>query len=483
VRDYLQTAKDSAESLLALLNQILDFSRIESGKIALESILFRLRTVLEQIRKSFSGRAQEKGLTLACELSEEVPDRLRGDPLRLRQILVNLVGNAIKFTERGGGTERVALESEGPEECRLEFVISDTGIGLAPEDQERIFAPFVQADSSTTRHYGGTGLGLAITSNLVGLMGGRMWVESALGRGSHFHFTTCFEKAQGVPEMPADGEEARGEDVREPRPRRPLNILLAEDNPANQKVALYLLRKQGHVVQVAANGEEAMELLRQHDFDLILMDVQMPVMDGFRATAAIRALDDPRKARLPVVAMTAPATKGAEARCLAAGMDGYVSKPINALQLLALAEKLTCPAASPSPAPEKDPHDAVPIEVFDLHQAMERCFGDRAFFEQMAGYFLCEWEKAIHDMKTARDRHDASSLDHLAHRLRGTLVYLGAQPAANAAHKVEELSRANDLVAAERGIDQLEQQVVLLKTALAPHCHAYGKAPSSSPTA
>ena len=346
VRDHLQTAKHSADALLALLNQILDFSRIESGKIILESVPFSLRTVVEETRKTFSLRAVEKGLTLACEFSADVPDRLVGDPLRVWQVLVNLIGNAIKFTAHGGITVRASVHAEGPQNCLLEFVVSDTGVGISAADQQRIFAPFVQADSSTARNYGGTGLGLAIACNLVGVMGGRMWVESEPGRGSHFHFTARFDKSPDVADAPTAGIATGNGHDRTPRPSRSLKVLLAEDNPANQKVALYFLGKFGHAVQVAPNGQDAIGLLQQDDFDIVLMDVQMPIMDGFEATAAIRSLEDSRKAQVPIVAMTAHATKGDEDRCLAAGMDAYVSKPINAQKLMELAEKLTSPAES-----------------------------------------------------------------------------------------------------------------------------------------
>ncbi len=341
VRDYLRTTKASTGSLLALVNQILDFSKIESGKIVLESIPFSLRTMVEETRKLLSPRVTEKGLTLACQFADDVPDRLMGDPLRLGQIFVNLIGNATKFTERGEIDVRATVRSENPQECLLEFAVSDTGIGISAEDQQRIFSPFVQADSSIARKYGGTGLGLAIASTLTDAMGGRMWVQSQLGSGSQFHFTARFDKPQDSAVVPATDNAAGKQHNREPRPGRSLKVLLAEDDRSNQKLALYVLSKLGHAVQLAANGREAIALLEHNAFDIVFMDLEMPVMNGLEATEAVRCLDDSRKARVPIVAMTAHSGNGDEARCLAAGMDAYLSKPINAQKLMELAEELT----------------------------------------------------------------------------------------------------------------------------------------------
>ena len=257
-------------------------------------------------------RAYEKGLQLLCEVPDEVPDRLVGDPLRLRQVLTNLLGNAIKFTEQGEVllSARLSTFPLGEAEVMIEFAVADTGIGIAAEQQAEIFSPFHQADASTTRSYGGTGLGLAISANLVGLMGGRIWVESRLGQGSTFRFTVKLARqAVGLTDVAppaAGGPSPEGR----PAAQRPLRILLAEDNPANQKVAVYLLRQYGHGATVASDGREALDRVRDQDFDLVLMDVQMPTMDGFQATEAIRKLPEQAKARLPIVAMTAYAMKG-----------------------------------------------------------------------------------------------------------------------------------------------------------------------------
>jgi PAS domain S-box-containing protein len=376
VQDYLQTTKESAGLLLELLNQVLDLSRIEAGRIELESSPFNLRKTVEQVVKTIYVRASQKGLALRYEVSPEVPDHVIGDPLRLRQVLMNLVGNAIKFTHKGQIVVRVT-KTEGkidiaPQSttCRknasadlrdqsdgsapscdpylphssvpVRFSVSDTGIGLSPEDQKRIFAPFTQADPSITRHYGGSGLGLAITSRLVGLMGGQMEVESLPGQGSTFSFTARF--GQCVPDPGSASLANSLPDESLPSFHRSLRILLAEDTPANQKLVQYILAKRGYTVEIASNGQEAVRLLERRDFDLILMDVQMPVMDGLQATATIRRLDSP-KAHVPIVAMTAHAMKGDQQRCLQAGMNDYISKPVSSRDLIALVERVSMASA------------------------------------------------------------------------------------------------------------------------------------------
>jgi CheY-like chemotaxis protein len=345
VRDYLQTSKQSADSLLELVNEILDLSRIEAGGLQLEAIPFDLRKTVEQVVKTLGVRACEKGLELVCDLGN-VPTRLVGDPLRLRQVLLNLVGNAVKFTAQGTVVVSAAVEAPDREYITVQFAVADTGIGISPENQERIFAPFTQADASTTRQYGGTGLGLTITRRLIELMGGRIWVESALGKGSTFRFTVRLGLQDGredAPELPTFRREALCDLpvlVVAYAPPRLLRVLLAEDTPANQKLLTYILSKRGHVVHVACDGRQAVEAVEQCDFDVVLMDVQMPVMDGLMATRAIRNLAVPTKARVPIIALTAHALMGDVDRCLDAGMDGYVCKPIDREELIGRVEQL-----------------------------------------------------------------------------------------------------------------------------------------------
>jgi signal transduction histidine kinase/DNA-binding response OmpR family regulator len=472
-REYLDTVKLSSDSLLTVINDILDFSKIEAGRIDLEAIDFDLRDCLEITLKTLALRAEEKGLELLCEVAPEVPEVVRGDSNRLRQVVVNLVGNAIKFTDEGEVGLRVQVDAEDEAGCVLRFTVSDTGIGISPEKVKLIFDPFSQADTSTTRKYGGTGLGLTISARLVEMMGGRIWVESEPGRGAQFHFTVRLATAEKTPEVgtiapPAilravkvlvvddnrtnrrilDGMLKRWEmkpslveggvqalselsvarEVGEPyrlvltdmhmpgmngfslieeirrRPeissativmltsaghhgdaarcrelgvaaylmkpirqselrealarvlgtreqegpiplitryslgdaREPmscLRVLVAEDNAVNQRLATRLLEKRGHRVVIAANGREVLEALEREEFDLVLMDIQMPEMDGLETTAAIRTKELGLETRMPVIALTAHAMKGDAERCLAAGMDGYLSKPIRPQEL------------------------------------------------------------------------------------------------------------------------------------------------------
>ena len=321
-RKYLHMVRSSADSLLRLINDILDFSKIEAGKLDLEQEDFALRETVAAAVVPMTLAVQEKGLKLTWNVDPAVPDILAGDTIRLRQVLVNLIGNAVKFTERGEVAVGVRMEGRDAEGMLLRFTVRDTGIGIPTEKLAHVFDAFTQADGSTTRKYGGTGLGLAICARLAEMMGGRIWAESIVGRGSAFHFTARLQEAQAVPASAAPAAPER--------PEEPLGlrILLAEDNPVNQMVAVRLLEKRGHTVTVAGDGREALRALDAAQFDLVLMDVQMPEMNGFEATAAIRERELGTGRHLPIVAMTAHALKGDRERCLEAGMNGYVAKPI-----------------------------------------------------------------------------------------------------------------------------------------------------------
>src|SRR5256714_127702 len=492
-REYLETVKMSSDALLTVINDILDFSKIEAGKVEIEAVEFDLRDCLEAALKTVAIRADEKGLELLCEIAPEVPEILRGDSVRLRQVVINLVGNAIKFTNQGEVGLKVQVESKDERDYLLRFTVSDTGIGIPENKRESIFAAFTQADTSTTRKYGGTGLGLTISTRLVAMMGGAIWVESEVGKGSQFHFTAHLEatdakeikvgtvaapeilrhirvlvvddnrtnrrilvgmvarwelrpvaviggeealaelsaaKQQGEPyglvltdmHMPGmDGftlierirerpelatatimmltsaghrgdavrcQElgvaayllkpirqselreaiarvlgARGhegaiplitrfslQDAREPGSS--LKVLLAEDNVVNQRLAVRLLEKRGHRVVVAANGREALEALQKETFDAVFMDVQMPEMDGLEATAAIRAQEKSTGSHQTIIALTAHAMKGDREKCLAGGMDGYLSKPIRPQELDDVLQALQTERAEPANAME-----------------------------------------------------------------------------------------------------------------------------------
>ncbi len=328
-RDYLQTARASAELLLALLNEILDFSRIESGKFALQNSSFDVRQVVQQTVHSLAFQAVDKGLKVECEFPSAIATRVFGDSLRLRQILTNLLANAIKFTAAGRVRVQVSPLKALPGHLGFRFSVIDTGIGISAADQKRIFSPFTQVDSSATRRFGGTGLGLAIASNLVSMMGGQLEVRSRENEGSTFWFDLSFTQDEIV----LEGTQAVPSVTKTAAVLPPLRILLAEDTPANQKLMTTLLHKQGHQVTVVTNGIEALESVQKASFDLILMDVQMPVMSGLQATAAIRALPPPAPANIPIIALTAHAMQGDELRCLEAGMDAYLAKPIDITQL------------------------------------------------------------------------------------------------------------------------------------------------------
>jgi signal transduction histidine kinase/ActR/RegA family two-component response regulator len=352
-RRFVEMGRHSTQQLLALIDDLLDLSTLEAGRIEMETLSFAPRALLAAVVEDQAAGASRKGLRLESSVSPAVPEVVAGDSQRLRQVLANLIGNAVKFTTHGDVYVHVGVQSESPEAVVLQFSVADTGIGIPPEKRDTIFQPFVQADGSTTRRYGGTGLGLAISAELVSLMGGRIWIDSEAGRGTTFHFTMRVARQQ------ASGRIA---DPPPPVPRkqgaRALRILVAEDEPTNRTVAAQLLEKRGHIVTTAGDGREAVALCEREHFDLVLMDVQMPVMSGIDATAAIRARERGSGAHTPIVALTAQARPDDRRRCLEAGMDGYVSKPlhgptfVSAIEEIALRYRSTAeqpPAGAPGP--------------------------------------------------------------------------------------------------------------------------------------
>jgi signal transduction histidine kinase/CheY-like chemotaxis protein len=331
-KDYLVMVQSSANSLLSLINQLLDFSRIESGAVALERVPFSLRETFDAVTRTFSVQAGHKSLNFTSRIPLDAPDLLVGDPGRLHQVITNLIGNALKFTHSGDVRLDVVQLSRDDMCIGLQFTVSDTGIGIAADKLRTIFEAFSQADGSTTRKYGGTGLGLAISSRLVELAGGKIWVESEPGRGSKFHFTTVFEVPANAMEPEntdlEDEAHSMAERVARQEMSRGFHILVAEDNPINQKLAVRLLEKKGYRTTVAENGAVALQMLGKQRFDMILMDVQMPEMGGLEATRSIRERELLTGGHIPIVAMTANAMKGDRERCLESGMDDYVSKPV-----------------------------------------------------------------------------------------------------------------------------------------------------------
>jgi PAS domain S-box-containing protein len=554
-QDFLGVAKESADLLLTLLNDLLDSAKIESGKLTLESAPFSLRRVLDQTAQVLVVRASEKGIPFSYNVPDEVPDALVGDQIRLRQILLNLAGNGIKFTERGEVTVNVSKVDydiippspsgrgdwgEGSSAAKtghdfiacphpnplpagegtvtLEFVVRDTGIGISPTDLQRIFLPFDQADASTTRRFGGTGLGLAISSSLVAMMNGRIWVESEEGKGSTFHFTVRLPLAEQAPVEPEIFEVPKAAPAQ-------LRILLVEDNPANQKLAAYILKDRGHAVDIADCGQRAIQMVERGNYDLILMDVQMPGMDGLEATAAIRAAEKgsgpicrngpedalhkldltPFPPPVPIIAMTAHAMQGDRERCLAAGMDGYLSKPINAGEMISLVESLamkqlgirdgglekrvrdqgsgtrgrksddsSCLSDSEPRPPIPNPQSLIPpfkpqppIPLFNPDLALKRCFNNQKMLKEMIQCFFEEVDVLFPLMHASLGKGDLIEFGRLGHRLKGTIIYLGAEPAREAALAVEKFEQHGGPSAdAQAALKSLEHACKVLKSAL-----------------
>jgi signal transduction histidine kinase/ActR/RegA family two-component response regulator len=337
-REYGETVESSAHALLTILNDILDFSKVDAGRLELECVDFDIRSAVRDIVALLAGLAGLKGLALLGTVDPTVPDAIRGDPGRFRQVLMNLIGNAIKFTEAGEVVASVRVATEDAKIVTLRVEVRDTGIGIAPEAQDRLFQAFTQGDSSTTRRFGGTGLGLAISRRLVELMGGQLGVVSEVGRGSRFWFTVQLGKAQ-TPTRAVSPSLLAPPRLKAALPALRGRILAAEDNAVNKKVIARLLEKAGFVADVVDNGLEAVEAAARVDYDAILMDCQMPEMDGFEATAAIRTAEAGTARRVPIIALTASAMGADRERCLAAGMDDYLSKPINVGELSAILER------------------------------------------------------------------------------------------------------------------------------------------------
>ncbi|MCB0915125.1 MAG: response regulator [Actinobacteria bacterium] len=349
-REYLDVARSSAQTLLTIINDILDLSRIEAGKVEIEEVPLQLHELVASLAALFAGTASTQGVGLSAAVDSAVPTAVMGDPTRLRQVLANLVGNAIKFTQRGQVFVHVSLadvdDSGGDADSRIRFDVVDTGIGIPESRLESIFESFSQADSSTTRRFGGTGLGLAISRQLVELMGGEISVTSVEGKGTTFSFTVPLPVVEEPEHLPVSaGADRSADGSADPTPLHG-EVLLVEDNAVNRHVGAGMLRRLGLAVTLAEDGSEALAKLDGGRFDVVLMDCQMPVMDGFEATAAIRDLERGTRARLPIVALTADAMAGAAEQCLSAGMDGYLSKPYSLAELRSALEPWLSPPGS-----------------------------------------------------------------------------------------------------------------------------------------
>jgi CheY-like chemotaxis protein/two-component sensor histidine kinase len=595
-REYLETVRSSGEMLLGLINDILDLAKIEARKVEIDRIDFGLRYTLDEAVRGLAPRAHQKRLELALRVSPEVPSTLHGDPVRLRQILVNLVANAVKFTEKGEVVLSVSCDEKTTDRAVLHFVVADTGIGIPLEKQASIFDAFTQADASTTRRFGGTGLGLSIASQLVALLGGRIWVESEPSSGTRFHFTLPFEvrkqplrkspslefrdlqgvrvlvvddnatnrriveeivagwgmeptlvdggepalaaldnaRAAGKPfdlvlldfQMPGmDGFEvaeriqkrpelgattimmlssvgqrgdaqrcrdlgiaaylvkplrqsvlleavlaALGRPAGNPSEERtlvtrhslgerkgPLRILVAEDNAVNQRLLARILEKRGHAVTLAGNGREAVAALGAGTYDVVLMDVQMPEMDGFEATAAIRARERDTGVHVPIVALTAHALKGDREACLAAGMDEYLTKPIRTPELFEVITRLSGDAKvvlAPSLPPVPAPHRAFAPEVI-----LARVGGDRVLLRELVDLFLAQASGTLAELGRALDEGDAGGLERAAHLLRGSASNFGPGAVPQSAFVLEQMGRSGVLDGASPRLAELALQL------------------------
>jgi PAS domain S-box-containing protein len=594
-REYLNAIQSSANALLALINDLLDFSKIEAGKLQLDHVGFNLRDALEDSLRVLAPRADQKGIELACHINADVPDALVGDPLRLRQIVVNLVGNAIKFTERGEVLLGVQVRSQRNGDIELRFSVTDTGIGIPADKQGIIFEAFSQADSSTTRRYGGTGLGLAISAQLVELMGGSISVESQPGHGSTFIFTARFQIQKpgagslstphalaDLPILIADdnatnrrileevltnwhmrpmvvesGAAALGRLEESLRTNQPfaialldghmpdmdgfevaerihkdrryaklkiimltsaglpddvtrcrrlglsdyltkpvkqselfdaiitslgqpliertqasrirkvarltgsrLQVLLAEDNQVNQLVATRIFEKLGYEVTVVNNGQDAVSAVRSRNFDLVAMDVQMPVMDGLEATAAIRAWEKTIGTHALIVAMTAHAMKDDRERCLAAGMDSYVSKPIRIKELQELIGELTQSPQVPEPTPSSE------ADVIDEAALLAGIDGNRRILREIVRVFLADYPQRLAEIKQAIQNGDAGGMARAAHALKGSVGNFAAQKAVAATQSVEDVGKSGNFSSAEQAFLTLESELKLLAARL-----------------
>ncbi len=463
-REYLDMVKSSAESLLGIINDILDFSKIESRHLELETVPFAIRDLLADTVRPLGFRAHQKGLELMTDVAPEVPEIVVGDPGRLRQVVANLVGNAIKFTPEGHVLLAAALEAREGDRVTIRFEVADTGVGIAPEKQEVIFEPFRQADGSTTRRFGGTGLGLTISQKIVLLMGGRIWVDSILGHGSTFHFTAAFAVRQpkaAIAELPDARRAARPftrRSVPPPAqtlsPPRRLRLLLAEDNTMNQQLARRLLEKRGHEVLTAETGRAAVEIWERERVDAILMDVQMPVMSGIEATRIIRAREEGSGTRVRIIAMTAHVMKGDTERCIAAGMDDYVSKPIDRERLLSLVEGGAAAEAATQPA----------AAVSDCEEFVRRVGGDASLAREMAHIFFADAGRLLGAVQTAVARGDAAAVRESAHALKGAAANFNASPVVALAVELENIARRGEMALATAPAERLATELDRLLT-------------------
>ena len=466
-RGYADVARTSGETLLAIIEDILDLSKIEARKVTFEAVDFDLHSLLNDVTAMLSVQAEGKGLALRRQVAGAVPTRVSGDPNRLRQVLVNLAANAIKFTKLG--EVRIEAVSAGPSQGKtlVRFAVKDTGIGLRQDQVAAVFEPFVQADSSTTRKYGGTGLGLAISKQLVEMMGGEIGVTSEAGVGSTFWFTVPFDAAHGSPEVKQAVRSAHPvarvpgvtDDI-----RRQKRILLAEDNPTSQAVALAQLSKLGFEADAVSTGAEVMDALASRKYDLVLMDCDMPVMNGYEATERIRSSG---RVDLPVVALTADAMLGDRERCIRGGMDDYLAKPVQLQQLLDVLLKWLGPAASEESGIENPAATAGETQpVFDEGSLLGRLMEDRGLAGKVIQGFLDDCPRQLAMLRERLEEADKEGTRRQAHRLKGAAASIEAGRLRAVALEMEQAAGSGALEEVRGLLPRAYDELVRLNAAL-----------------
>ncbi|OQY54152.1 MAG: hypothetical protein B6245_21680 [Desulfobacteraceae bacterium 4572_88] len=468
-KDNLFIVKDSAQHLLEIINDILDFSKMEAGGVMLDQADFDLHHALHSVVRTFTVLAERKGVTLQLDQAADVPRYLRSDPVRLRQILVNLIGNAIKFTERGGIMLTVTNETEtGGTPFQICFAVSDTGIGIPKDKLDTIFKSFSQADGSTTRKYGGSGLGLAISKQLAELMGGSIRVQSQPGKGSTFSFQSAF--------APGDADKAQNEKQQENVSAsglmlQPMNILLAEDNLMNARVAVKFLERLGHTPATASNGRHALDVLSESSFDLILMDIEMPEMDGLEATQRIRRGEaGEENRRVPIIAMTAHALPEVRDECMAAGVDDIVTKPVDFYDLNTIirrniSESVSIISASREKKMARAAEDAV---IIDRKEVLRRFGGDESCLREIFDVFAEEIPLVEKKLARAIENNDMEDVRLRAHSFRGSCGLVGAKSCEKLVSKLEQAAKEGEADEAREIFEAMRQELKKVSALLVP---------------
>lgn len=434
-QEYVATILDSAENLSGLLNDILDLSKIEAKKLAIESVAFDLKKLLADATKAFSFQAKRTDCELKLQTEETVPQFVFGDPTRIRQVITNLVGNALKFTNDGAVTVTTKVKRKSKHRSRIAISITDTGVGISKDKLSQIFDSFTQADTSITRRFGGTGLGLTISKQLVELMGGKLSASSELGAGSTFTFELSLK--------PSDPVEPKPDEERSDAVAKPLNVLVTDDNRANRSLARRILEKASHQVTEATDGQQALDALVTGEFDAVLMDVQMPEMDGLETTMIVRQSADIQPQPY-IIAVTAHAMEGDRERCIAAGMDAYITKPLRARQLLALMEAVaTTNEELAEDQTEPLPGQSPVVGDHNFSQALHRLEGDAGLLAEQMNYYLEDTPILIRDIQAAIESQNANQLEMSAHRLRGLSAGFDAEELVRITTALEANGREN----------------------------------------